>query len=721
MSALLASFITLAGMAVGLSVAPDQPFRHVYVDDPLILELTSDVDADAKVMLEVRPDFATAREYARPPAEPLVLDLGPFPLRAHGAYWTTVDGIPVERGRYRLHARIDIDGTVTETNASFCRIDRPSPAGTAPLCAMLSDVQARSAWALKQVAVKSVGLSADLPDVAAKVEELSAMDFQVTLVLEGRLEKVCQSLAKSCGDKVACWDVDAGKTPEQIAAIAKALRQGESKAPVALVVDNAQTLAAALNAGMGPFFQRVVFRADAPRPNDLAALRKAAEKAGYEDLPISVRLASGKPEDAEQGPRLARQILTHLSVDVMQTEVDAALLCGDEAGPAYPYASALAQRLINAIYVGPLAISGGVQALKFRTGESWLMAVWTTDAPKDVSLKLENATGVALFDARNNPLPAPALHDGSITLHAVHEPLFLTGQGGATLVQAARATMHKAASSIADAEDIRKRLPPDMMDIVKRFTGTDANAYARLDFLNLLKLFPRIEELWHSGKLPRSVAVPALAGIARLAKAVCVAEQDRGEAFVEPLRTTLANCGQFQSLYLTGSAGGSETHERPDWIYGEVGRLMDQADKLSAEGRAIEAGGIAALAEWRARALEIAAKAQPLSVPEKEELSAEIAPSATHAPEKDDKSNEAANGLKPDVSDRNKAVKTDAGTENPNKREAEAQEITHVVVKGDNPGSIAKRYKVKLDDLCKWNGWKKNVGLHIGQKVIIRP
>jgi len=141
-----------------------------------------------------------------------------------------------------------------------------------------------------------------------------------------------------------------------------------------------------------------------------------------------------------------------------------------------------------------------------------------------------------------------------------------------------------------------------------------------------LKLFPRLEELWHTGAVSRSVAAPAMATLSRLARALCVIEQEKGEPFVEPLQKTLANCGQFQSLYLTSSAGASGARERPEWLMDEVGRLMAQAERLAAEGRPIEAGGVATLAEWRARGLEWAAKAQPLSAPEKEVKPAEVAP-----------------------------------------------------------------------------------------------
>ena len=67
-----------------------------------------------------------------------------------------------------------------------------------------------------------------------------------------------------------------------------------------------------------------------------------------------------------------------------------------------------------------------------------------------------------------------------------------------------------------------------------------------------------------------------------------------------------------------------------------------------------------------------------------------------------------------------KAAKTDAGAKKPNKQEAKPKEITHVVAKGESPSSIAERYKAKVSDLCKWNGWKSNVVLQVGQKVVIK-
>jgi membrane-bound lytic murein transglycosylase D len=53
-------------------------------------------------------------------------------------------------------------------------------------------------------------------------------------------------------------------------------------------------------------------------------------------------------------------------------------------------------------------------------------------------------------------------------------------------------------------------------------------------------------------------------------------------------------------------------------------------------------------------------------------------------------------------------------------REKGPRKITHTVVKGQNPTSIARRYGVGLEDLFQWNGWtKKTPVLHPGDKITI--
>lgn len=50
---------------------------------------------------------------------------------------------------------------------------------------------------------------------------------------------------------------------------------------------------------------------------------------------------------------------------------------------------------------------------------------------------------------------------------------------------------------------------------------------------------------------------------------------------------------------------------------------------------------------------------------------------------------------------------------------AQQEKLTHVVARGQNPSTIARRYGVKVSDLYKWNGWSNRHVLHVGDEVLI--
>lgn len=96
--------------------------------------------------------------------------------------------------------------------------------------------------------------------------------------------------------------------------------------------------------------------------------------------------------------------------------------------------------------------------------------------------------------------------------------------------------------------------------------------------------------------------------------------------FIELLQETIARCGEYQSQYLTGTGGATESHDRADWLSAEIARLTAEAKALADEGRSIEAVGLGSLAEWRARSLEFAVAAKPLGTPEQARVEEEPAP-----------------------------------------------------------------------------------------------
>ena len=590
---------------VQLYVAPDQPRPHVYVGDPLIIEIESDANTRAAVNITIEPDYGGA---------PVEQAWDPVDLRAHATRWFVVDGAPDVRGRYELRARVEHDGLVSETAQTFCRVDRPLPGYELPVSVALTDDAPHALVALQVMSVRWVRLDAGTPALAARVDEAVAAGCRALVAVAPEDVEACEALAQELGERVAGWEVDPGGDAKTFAAAAAGLRAGGAHAPINLVVDGTEAVTNILHAGHGPDIRALVFRTTWPERTAVAAVRRAAQRAGYEDIPLHIDLRPEQSAGAADGPRLMCQLLTHLASGVVRTGLDPSLILTQEFGPGYVYLSAFAHRVSGAVHAGSLDLAAGVQALVFRRGAQGIVAAWALAEPTEAALNLGDATDLALFDARNNPLPVPEVIDGAVALQLTDNPVFVIGKGGPVLAQAAQNVIRRRAALFLGAEQLMPQLPLDVADVVGKFAAT--GGYSRLDFFDLLRLFPRIEELWHTGALPRSAAVPALAGLSQLARAVCVLEQERGEPFVEPLQNTLSNCGQFQSVYITSSAGSSATRERPDWILDRVTALMAKAEALAREGRSIEANAVAALAEWRARSLEAAGKAAPLSAPE---------------------------------------------------------------------------------------------------------
>jgi len=202
-----------------------------------------------------------------------------------------------------------------------------------------------------------------------------------------------------------------------------------------------------------------------------------------------------------------------------------------------------------------------------------------------------------------------------------------------------------------------------------------------------------------------------------ISKTMAIIEEDRGEVFLEPLSDTLARTEESQSLYLTGSAGTAKSRERGDWILAEVRRLVEEAEGLDLCGRKIEAGAVAALAEVRGQCLKSAAQAEiveetpglvpvPAPAPEAVATMEGEAEGPVETPKKEEKKE-----VKPAAEGEAESAETEVA--------AQEGDIVHVVASGDNPYNIAKKYKIKLDDLLEWNNLTKKSVLQIGQKLVV--
>ena len=116
MTSAMAFLMALVG-AVQVHVAPDQPVAHVYVGDPLILEMVADTDASIDAEVKIVPDVG---------AEPTSIAIPTSELRAGSARWLVLEQAPTECGRYAIRGKIAAPGAAAEdVEAVFCRINRP--------------------------------------------------------------------------------------------------------------------------------------------------------------------------------------------------------------------------------------------------------------------------------------------------------------------------------------------------------------------------------------------------------------------------------------------------------------------------------------------------------------------------------------------------------------------------------------------------------------------
>ncbi len=164
-------------------------------------------------------------------------------------------------------------------------------------------------------------------------------------------------------------------------------------------------------------------------------------------------------------------------------------------------------------------------------------------------------------------------------------------------------------------------------------------------------------------------------------------------------------------------------------------RLVEEAELMEKAERKIEAGAIAALAEARGLCLKSAAQADvPQEAPEilpQPEIPAEIPEGEVQEGEPVQEGESATLEEKAEEKPKAKAEPQPASGKTPSVKEKQPEEKAepvenepaegvHVVVSGDNPYNIAKKYNIKLDDLLRWNSLSKKTTIHIGQKLIVQ-
>ncbi|MCC6489347.1 MAG: hypothetical protein IT364_17735 [Candidatus Hydrogenedentes bacterium] len=629
MNALAALLVAFGAATIDVALAPDQPLPFVYVDDPLILQLKSNSD----VTVTGRIDFSGDE------GEPASVDIPEIQLRANGKHWQPLEGVPTSKGRYNAHVTLDAGGSPIRADLVFCRIDRPDKSDGASICVRLGNADERALLALGGIPIRQVELDASLPEIVNAAEAAAKSNFKVSLYLDTErlpnAAEIAENAAKSLGDKVAAWSIQAHGNAATFETLIQAARRGGSRAPVAVVVDSPLALTPFLTSPSGRTISSAILRQDAPQRGTIEALRFAAEQAGHEGFAVYVSSSGLDATGGPVGAQLVRQFVKNRAAGVTHCDLDPEhVYRNTDFGEGYVHLSALVRRLNGGVCAGELDLPRSAYGAVFRKNGGWTIAAWREGGSSATDIPIGAASNLVLTDAVNNSLPVPEPHDGLITLELREDPMYLSGEAGTVLADAARAQALREAKAFVANKAYRGGLPPELVDLVNMVATSPTGRTERINFFGLLRMYPLLEQQWHEGAIRRSVAVPAMASMTRLIRSLCILEQEAGEPFIELLQESLARCGEYQSQYLTGTGGATEDHERADWLSAEVGRLMADAKDMAEHGREIEAVGIASLAEWRARALEFAMRAAPLNTPEPEAEAPKATPKKAPAPAK---------------------------------------------------------------------------------------
>jgi hypothetical protein len=315
--------------------------------------------------------------------------------------------------------------------------------------------------------------------------------------------------------------------------------------------------------------------------------------------------------DADDFPLVLFDALSHRAIRVGFPAV--LVLEQGKLRSGLAYLNGLAHGVAPAPFAGRLPQAGKARALLFTSGKLWTLAYWSSGQEESLVVPWSGDHPFALVDSWNNTTPVDAPKEDEWRGPAAAEVRFLRGEDGpiikATLISQARDTI----KHILGEKSLDIAWNGEVRAALEAIAANPEGEQSRVHFFTLLRAFPEIEGRWHAGQLPRPVAVAAMAHLAELSRTLCRLEAARDAGFLEPLADTLARCEEYQSLYLTGATTTPQARARGDWLVQEVRRLMDEAEALAANGAKIEADAVAALAEWRARGLEFAAKAGPLS------------------------------------------------------------------------------------------------------------
>lgn len=549
-----AAVILCASAAFEARLAPLYPLPMVYDDEPLALEITAS-ESTAAALRVIVTDPAGSKQ---------VFDRNDLLVRAGAPRWLSIHIAGDTIGPFT--AQVFAGETPIGGPIEFARVPRDAPPPNDLFFACAASVDERLAQALYYMGIRRV-----------LVNTMEAGESEGKFNAEGecveiQVERGGTLRAESGGDS-------------DLAAPAKAkvefLSPEHDLATAALESDTLFIVSA----------------------GDLAQYRAKLEAAGIE-RPNLVRLLA-------TGDRMDASIVSELVLNAPLREGrDGVVLDGLMDRPSFTSVlsafRAASVRLRNARCVGETSVNKEVIAPLFCEGPDHWLLVLAGSGP--ISLEITGAGIEGAWDAWNNPIGLADGGEGRVTVPLSAGLAYVRGTGGGRVREAAQAALRDEVEGLLALPEAKEMLAKDFATAISLMAGEADTEARRFTFFAALQRFPDIEERLYSGQLDTAKAIPFLAALARIVRAACALEQHVGAPFLEPVAETLARCKDYQTAYLGNATTGD--WPRGDWIHAESDRLMGEARALADDGFEIEAAGVAAIAEWRARALQLAAQKQ---------------------------------------------------------------------------------------------------------------
>jgi len=587
---------------VEITVSPDQPLGFSYTDDPLIVEIRSDTAMTADIRVTLTPN-------ALGPA--VLQDFPATTLGPEVARWCALKDLAATRGPWEITVNVRADGNESTHEATVYRIDRPTGAYAHPLYAYGDHLDREMLLALRSVAIRQVRISSDHPDLEALLAEVAAMDMQAIIALPdpATAATAASALSASACSTIVRWELEA--TAENADTLANALETIQSlpcSLPISLGIRDVASLPTILAPLGSANVARFTVHGASDGPESLGAVRDAVASPGnespaveylYEETEVETFLQAFFDAQAHGATRVGFPAQLVMEGGTLQ--------------PGLAYLNGLAHGIPPSTYAGSFPGKGARHAYLFSAGDTWTMAVWDSKGESTLALPWSTEAPPRLLDGWTNALEITAPEGETWACPTTPTIQFLQGSGGPIPKAALEAEVRSVVKKLLARKELAGVWTESVRTTLAAVGESPVSDQSRVHFFALLRAFPDIEEHWHAGEIARPDAVAALSGLAGLARTLCRLEAARGASFLEPVQDTLVRCEEYQSRYLTGSTTTPQARARGDWLVEEVRRLMDEVESLLSSGAKIEADAVAALAEWRARGLEFAAKAGPLS------------------------------------------------------------------------------------------------------------